>query len=156
MKQAASTVLPYAGQPARLDTPSEQPAGRSGTAEKRREETDQPYRRRLLPLAPEHFRVELRAGEESEHDGPGAGKELDPPLIAAQHRRAHQRADEQLREGTDHDLGKRRRHAQPDRYQRRDERESQPKCRKRPGLGHRSVLTETKNAYEPALLRRVT
>ncbi len=128
-----------AGKPARHQGPAEDPIGRRGAAQEGREKPDQPQRRRFLPIAPEYDGVELRAGQEREHDGAGAGQELDPGFVASEHVGAEEGSEDQLRERSDDDLGQRRRYAEPQCEQRGEKRQSEPQGSQRPSVGHRRL-----------------
>ena len=80
--------------------------------------------------------IELSTGEEGEQDRARPGQELDPGGVAGQQRAAQRRADDQLGDGADHDLGQRGGDAQPDGQQRGEQRESEPKRGLGPDLGH--------------------
>src|SRR5262249_61914052 len=71
-----------------------------------------------------------------EHKGTRAGAELDQGAIGAENRRADRRANDELRDRADNDLGQRRRNPEPDGKQAGDEGEADPQRRERPDAGH--------------------
>ena len=124
------------GEPARHHLPAEHVMRARRAAEKRKKEAREPDRRRLLPLEAEHHGIELRAGQEREHDRADAGEEFHPAFVGSEHGRPNDRSQDQLREGPHHDLGQRCRDAQPDRKQAGDHGETQPQRRKCPHACH--------------------
>src|SRR5277367_2319581 len=100
------------------------------------EEARESDRARLFPFELENLRVEFRARKKSQDDGAKTGEELDPGLVGPQHRRPNRRADNQLRDRSDHNLGQSRRNTQPNREQRRDQGKAHPKRRKGPDPRH--------------------
>ncbi len=79
-----------------------------------------------LPFPLEYSGIELRAGEKGEDDGAESGEKLDPRFVSAEQSGPDGGADDQLSNGAYDDFGERGRDAQPDRQQRRDQRQTQP------------------------------
>ena len=105
-------------QPARAYIPAEQIIGGGGAAQEGEDETRDPDGRRFFPFLPEHDRVQLRTGEEGQHDRAGASEELDPWLIGAEHPGADEGRQYPPRSGADDDLGQCGGDAQIDRAER--------------------------------------
>jgi hypothetical protein len=131
------------GEPAAAHGPAQQVVGGGGAAEEGSEEAHQADDHRLLPFRPEGGGVELGAGQEGEDDGAGAGEEGDPRRLGAEAREAEVRADRQLGDGADEDLGEGGRDAQRNGRESGDQGESKPERRQQPRVFHEGLLLST-------------
>ena len=98
--------------------------GRCRASQKWEKEAREPDSGRFLPFELENLWVEFGTREKRQDDRANSRKKFDPGLISAEHGRANDSANNQLRNCSDNDFGKCRRDAEPDRKQARDKRET--------------------------------
>src|ERR1039458_2217625 len=135
----------HTGQPTGSPLPPHDIVSHQSRAKERSEKAGQADRHGLLPFRAEYAGVELDAGEEGEHDAAGSGQKGDPLRLGSESAAASQRANHELRDGADNNLGEGGGDPEPVGHEDRDQRQQKPKCRDKPnpihpGISRSSVL----------------
>ena len=96
--------------------------------EVRRDEAHDADRHARPEMLPDDARIDFRPGEKGQQDGAEAGEKIDPV--------GDVKADEVAGESAHHDFDQRDGYGDPDRNQRRDQRQSEPQRRLKPDTCH--------------------